>query len=1268
MTSKHSSTSRLLNTGIFDGLNSFAEIEARISALPGNKERGDAFEIFAEAYLATQKIALAQDVWPFEAMPLEQRKALSLDTGRDMGVDGTYLTSDGELRAYQVKFRSNRVALTWEELSTFMGLTDQVGQRVLITNSEALPSLMQDRSGFIPIRGSDLDRLATEDFEAMRQWLSGGRVKLPRKQSQPHQQEALTAITEGLKQNDRATVVMACGTGKSLVALWAAEQHGCKTLLVLVPSLALVRQLLHEWLRQTAWERFTFMCVCSDPTVAKGADDLIVHQADLDFPVTTESAVVSKFLSKPFDGIKIVFSTYQSAQVVAEGMPVGTDGVKQPFDLAIFDEAHKTASRDGTRFSFALQDANLPIRKRLFFTATPRHYDIRKKDKEGDNTLVYSMDKPEIYGPVIHTLSFAEAARQDIICDYKVVISVVTSEMVNDHVLKHGEVIVAGDTVKARQVALQIALQKAVEKYGVSRIFTFHGSVAAARSFTSEDGEGIRYHLPDFTTLHVSGEMPTARREDQMKAFRQADKAVISNARCLTEGVDVPAVDMVAFISPRKSKVDIVQATGRAMRKSPGKEFGYVMVPLFVEQAANESIEEALHRTGFDDIWDLLGTMREQDDVLTDIIRQMREDKGKTGGYDESRFSERVEVLGPSVSLDTIRGAITAECLESLGISWDERFGELLAYKNAHGHVLVPKTGLTALDVWVSLQRQTQKSGGLSAERVRRLDEIGFEWDPLEKAWEAKFNEMVAYKAEHGDTNVSQNYSNDLCEWVATQRKNKKNEKLLPERERRLNEIGFVWDALEDAWESKFTELVAYKAKHGNLEVAATLLGLGAWVANQRQNLRRGILSSERKAQLDGIGFQWTVQDTQWESRFSELLAYKAEYGDANVPQHWHTRLGQWVSKQRQLIKNGSLTIEQKMRLEEIGFTLDDFEFRWEEKFNELVTYKAEHGNTNVPRKYKNGLGGWVGTQRKNQKINILTLDKKKRLDEIGFEWELHENAWEAKFYELVAYKAEYGDTNVPFNYPNSLGTWVGTQRQNQKKDKLTSDQKKRLEEVGFVWDVLEDTWEAKFNELVVYKAEHGDTNIPKNYSSDLYEWVATQRKNKKNEKLLPERKNRLHEIGFVWDALEDAWESKFKELVAYSAEHGNIKVPRNYPNGLGSWIKGQRKIKNNMPLERKARLEGISGWSWDALSDKWEEGFYHLKEFADREGHTMVPGKYKTADGYRVGQWVSTQRRNDNLSSERKALLEALPGWSWGASLDMTEEEFRYASDPGLI
>lgn len=1053
MTSKHSSAGRFLVAGIFDGLTAFADIEARISALPGNKERGDAFEIFAEAYFATQKIAQAKEVWPFDAVPLAQRQALSLDTGRDMGVDGTYLTVDGELRAYQVKFRSRRTALTWEDLSTFMGLTDQVSQRVLFTNSETLPALMQDRSGFVPIRGSDLDRLTATDFEAMRQWLQTGQVKLPRKQPLPHQQEALIAIAAGLQEHNRATTVMACGTGKSLVSLWAAEQYNCKTMLVLVPSLALVRQLLHEWLRETAWEQLTFMCVCSDPTVAKGADDVIVHQADLDFPVTTDSAVVSRFMNKPFDGVKIVFSTYQSAHVVAAGLPLDEEGKARAFDLAIFDEAHKTASREGSRFSFALEDANLPIRKRLFFTATPRHYDIRKKDKEGDAVLAYSMDRPEIYGPVIHALSFAEAARRGIICDYKVVISVVTSDMVNDDLLQHGEVLVAGDVVKARQVALQIALQKAVEKYGVSRIFTFHGSVAAARSFTSSDSDGIQQHLPDFTTLHVSGEMPTSRREDQMKAFRQADKAVISNARCLTEGVDVPAVDMVAFISPRKSKVDIVQATGRAMRKSPGKEFGYVMVPLFVEQASDESIEDALKRTGFDDVWDLLGAMREQDDVLVDIIRQMQEDKGRTGGYNNSRFSERVEVLGPSVSLETIRTSISAECLEYLGVSWDERFGELLAYRGKHGNTNVsaePRTGLTS---WISNQRTYFKTNRLQSDRLIRLQEIDFVWDVLDVQWNNRFSELLAYGQKHGNLDVPQRYSGGLGSWVNNQRQLEKTGEMPFDKKARLDNSGFIWDPLEWSWQEQYRQLCAYRHEHG-IATDNWPEDSNGWMSSQRKRREKGTLSNQKVAQLESIGFVWSFRDSAWQERIEELRVYVEKHGSADVPQREPSGLGAWLNTRRKEEKSGNLTREKKATLEEMGVQWNPVGDKWGSMYEQLLAYRDDHGTTNVPINGTTDLDAWVTRQRKAKKNKTLSQDRISLLDDAGFDWDPFATQWETMFMELLAYQLENHNINVPQRPLTSLGRWVRVQRESLKNGRLTSGHRFRLDEIGFVWDM----------------------------------------------------------------------------------------------------------------------------------------------------------------------------------------------------------------------
>ena len=249
-------------------------------------------------------------------------------------------------------------------------------------------------------------------------------------------------------------------------------------------------------------------------------------------------------------------------------------------------------------FGFALEDRNLQIAKRVFLTATPRHYDVRKKDKEGDKALVYSMDQPATYGPIVHTLSFAEAARRGIICNYKIIISVVTSEMVNADLLSRGEVIVEGDVVRARTVANQIAIQKACEAHDLKKIFSFHRNVASARDFTGDTASSIKAHLPDYSAYHVNGEMRTARREKEMQAFREAERAIMSNARCLTEGVDVPAVDVVAFLSPRKSKVDIVQAAGRAMRKADGKETGYVLLPLFLETQENETIEEALEAHG----------------------------------------------------------------------------------------------------------------------------------------------------------------------------------------------------------------------------------------------------------------------------------------------------------------------------------------------------------------------------------------------------------------------------------------------------------------------------------------------------------------------------------------------------------------------------------------------------------------------------------------------------------------------------------------------
>ena len=850
-------------TDLFDDLKEFKQLEDRIAALPNERLRGAAFEVFAEAWLATQRLPQARTIWPADSAPSEVQRQLRLPL-KDMGVDGVFETALDERVCYQAKFRSGRPALNWTEIATFFGLADFAAERLLFTNCDDVSAVAEQRRDAVFIRGSDLDGLTAADFSAIKNWLLGAVAIIPKKTPRPHQEKAIRSILHAFENKPRATALMACGTGKTLVALWTAERLDARSILVLVPSLALVRQVLHEWLHETSWPALQYLCVCSDESVDRGNDELLVRPSDVDFKVTTESEKVRQFLARPAAGVKIVFSTYQSSSVVAtaaKSLP--------PFDLGVFDEAHKTAGREGAKFGIALADERIRIARRLFMTATPRHYDVEARDKSGDAKLVYSMDAPEIYGPVVHRISFSEAAKLRVISDYKVVVSFVTSEEVNEELRRRGTVLVNGEEIKAAQVANQIALRSTVEKYGVRKIFTFHSRIAAAESFTSARAEGIREQLPGFDCFFVKGAMPAAYREKLLREFAAADRAVMSNARCLTEGVDLPAVDMVGFLSPRRSLVDIVQATGRAMRRSVGKDFGYVLVPLYVEQMRGESVEDAVVRSKYDEVWRVLQSLKEHDDLLAQIISDMRIQRGQTGGYDDSRFRERVEVLGPTISLENLRRFITSACIDALGESWFERYGELVAYKQRFGHCDVPKRSVgkdKKLANWIVQQRVSRNDGTLSREKIDLLDRVGFKWQPYGHRWRENYLALVEFKQRFGHCRVPQEWKENrkLATWVGTQRNRRKIGQLQADRVEALDRLGFDWTVDVATWEDRFKQLCEYKERFGHTRVPvhwSDNLKLGAWVVHQRQSRRLKKIRAEYERRLNEIGFEWAISE-----------------------------------------------------------------------------------------------------------------------------------------------------------------------------------------------------------------------------------------------------------------------------------------------------------------------------------------------------------------------------------------------------------------------
>ena len=1256
MASKHKSAPWFLKQGFFDGIKSFKEFEARTAKLADTVEMGDALEILVEAYLRLDKVLNAKDVWVVGSIPQNIRKALNLPND-SKGIDGVYEDQAGNYIPYQVKYRTNMVTLPFGEISEFLGITEKSLQdRLIFTNARKLSIDVANRTGVRSVRADKFNELTEADFKRIHAWLTDKKFE-PFKpwDPLPHQREAIEKITAGLKEADRTTAVMACGTGKTLVALWAAEAQTPKTVLVLVPSLALLSQTLPDWCKQTSWgERFRYICVCSDASVDREAqqDGYTFKKEDLEFSVTTDPKAVKGFLADNKDGVNVIFSTYQSAEVVAEGLK------GQTVDLGIFDEAHKTTGDKEGLFAFGLSDKNIRIKKRLFLTATPRHYKLNKRDKDGDFQVV-SMSDEAIYGKVSYRLPFSTAVAAGIIVPYKVIISVSLNKEVDAELLRRGSTRVRRDEIQAKWVANQIALKRAIEKTGASKIITFHSRVNLAEDFAGDDARGFKEHVKGFDVFHVNGSQNTADRKALLEGFKAAPKGLITNARCLTEGVDVPAVDMVAFVDPRKSKIDIAQAAGRAMRqsKATNKKLGYIVVPLFIEQKKGETEAEAFTRAGFDEVAEVLAAMLESDDDLVETIEKMQEARGRGDKFNPRQLHEKIEVIGPAINLDKLTQSIDVEILEQLGVSWDRWFGLLEKFRKQNGHPNPNKSKVfegLKLGNWVSKQRLSK--GQLSSEKIGRLDSLGFSWDPLEEQWEAGFAALGAFRKREGHCRVFNTHIEDglnLGAWVGAQRTKKS--RLSLERLAKLDSLGFSWDPLTEQWEEAYAALQQFHKREGHCRTGQKVeingVKLGAWVSRLRQS--KSYLTPSQIQRLNSLGFSWEPHLEQWEEAFSVLQKFVKREGHCRVEVSYredNLNLGAWCHNQRH--KRAQLTSEQIERLNSINFSWNLQNDKWELAFSALQKFHEREGHSRVLQTYViNGLnlGAWVNRQR--QVKTSLSTERIKRLDKIGFIWDPIISQWEEAFSALQAFKKREGNCLVLPGFTVNglrLGAWVKTQRVS--KERLDRDRIKRLDALGFVWDPLNDRWEKAFMELVKFHKREGHCRVTAKYEqngSKLGIWVSHQRAIKKN--LRPDQIERLNSLGFSWDPLTEQWEQAFAALIKFHKREGHCRVNDSHIEGdisLGSWVGAQREKKARLSPERLSRMNSL-GFSWDPLSEQWEQAFAELIKFHKREGHCRVPRSLSVGE-INLGAWVSTQRqKKTRLTQNRIKRLNSL-GFTW--------------------
>lgn len=989
-------------------------------------------------------------------------------SGRDIGIDLTAEDFLGNVWAIQAKNWKEDNSLPKSEIDKFLSAsnTAKFHKRLLITTTSkisinaALAMEQQEKE----VKTVTISELRDSNIDWIQYLKKSKKIATkPPKKLFAHQEVAVQETVKGIKKYKVGQLIMACGTGKTLTAQRIDEKLNSKTTLILVPSLLLVQQTLKSW-KNEAGNKFTSLAVCSDESVNR--DLSIGSTKDLFFSTTTDSKVIYKFLN--LKGKKVIVSTYQSSARIAQALK----GKNFEFDLVIADEAHRLSGTVDEEYGTVLKRNLIPSKYLLFMTATPKIFTTRvQKIAATRGVEVLSMDDESIFGPVLHSYSFSKAISDEVLTDYRVVVMGVGDSLVRELIDERELVRVGNVSNDAATLASHVGLAKSMHEFNLNKVISFHSRVSSAKRF-SEDHYKLKQWIKDnklnrkfFESYTLSGKDSTEYRKkilDKLKEGDESTQKLLTNARCLTEGVDVPTLDGIAFIDPRASQIDIVQAVGRAIRKGGDKkEFGYILIPIFLSE--NDVNQEIIDGSVYKPIWDVINALKSHDSALAEEIDNLRINLG-------ARKNSRD--IGSKITLDIPRDVtqdfvnkIFVQIVEKTSSDWYESYGELKDFVGIYGYIPSNKEidKEKYLSSWIIHQRQLFKSKKLDARKIKLLEELpGWSWNPFDDAWQFGLERLKAYVEIYGNAKVPITYTDKdgfpLGRWVSKRRDNEK--KLSKQRRLELERVtGWTWDPHNTAWDNGFNALKVFNEKYGHTRVPKTekyekqKYSLSGWVIKQRAD--RDSLSPQQVKKLESLkGWSWNPYKESWNQGFSELEKYFSENGDARVPSNYITdsgfNLGNWVVFARS--KEKSLEEEWKKRLEGMpGWTWNSKVTDWQYAYEALVEYSIKN-RCLPPRDFRTNsgipLGRWVRNQREKYNAGTATLEEIALLEKVEFwSWKVQEDEWNKTFLQLKKFVSERGrfpKDKEKDDRGKRIGSWVYLQKKNR--FKLSKDQQKKLE------------------------------------------------------------------------------------------------------------------------------------------------------------------------------------------------------------------------------
>jgi len=649
----------------------FIQMEKEISLIQDTTLKGDIFEEFNRLYFEFYKERYnLKNVWIGKSsghqVPHSVKDKLGLSQN-DMGSDGLVETLEGKYYVIQTKFRSDRSSATYTELTNATYESRKCEGLYIFTNSSRIPSKFDGDKDVLKILFNDLVKLEDYFFEKIHEIANNQEVILVKKHTpRIYQQRAIDKIMKGFKASDRGQYIAACGSGKTYTALWLKEEMKANKTLVMLPSIYLVKQTLEQWIDQRS-DKFAFCCICSDGDINNinnndafdSTDDFIdIDSSELGIKVTTDKDELINFFEINNNKPTVIFSTYQSSKVVS-------DAVKQnkiKFDLMICDEAHKTSGVEKRVFSNVLNDKFIDSSKRLFLTATPKVLSQSSKITADNLSFEYhSMDDERIYGPEFDTFSFAEAIQEKAIVDYEILITGINDADILDFKSLNNNSLIDGNRgVQNKDIAITIAVEKLMsdKDYEIDKALNFSKTIKRSEEFIENINIPGINQSSFGVAASISSNQTSKERAEIMHEFIESDKAILSNARCLTEGVDVPGVDAVIFSDKKQSPIDIVQAVGRALRKNERKpnKVARIFIPIFLDENSNK-----IDLKKYKYVFEIIESLRMHDKTLSAVIDDLhgaligvstdtRTNKIKIKSFKNADIKKLKEILVPQVA------------------------------------------------------------------------------------------------------------------------------------------------------------------------------------------------------------------------------------------------------------------------------------------------------------------------------------------------------------------------------------------------------------------------------------------------------------------------------------------------------------------------------------------------------------------------------------------------------------------------------------------